>query len=209
MRQIYNMNESGCMEEEELTPLILAPPPAVAASGQAGQDKQDILQCISACAQQTRLSLANLLPSRFVIGTSRRKCTTAGFRDAHKHCFLCESDFCFFFYAGLSRSLGTHALPSHARILSQLLILLGINDCYLKRMWITTIIFVTDEVFVYLLVPCLFQKNSCCYNFLIVSCLWSDLKLSKIPTQLAYRCFRDNLLKINAFSFSFCFLNQD
>lgn len=64
MRQIYNMNESACGEDEELTPapaLVLAPPPAVAA-----QQQQDILQCISACAQQTRLSLANLLPSRFV-----------------------------------------------------------------------------------------------------------------------------------------------
>ncbi|XP_062531094.1 kinesin-like protein unc-104 isoform X3 [Bombyx mori] len=58
MRQIYNMNESSCVEDEETTPLgappsIGAPPPPA-----------DILQCISACAQQTRLSLANLLPSR-------------------------------------------------------------------------------------------------------------------------------------------------
>lgn len=63
MRQIYNMNESLCPEDEELPPpLVLAPPPAVLAQ----QQQQDILQCISACAQQTRLSLANLLPSRFV-----------------------------------------------------------------------------------------------------------------------------------------------
>lgn len=63
MRQIYNMNESACPEDEEPPPpLVLAPPPAVLAQ----QQQQDILQCISACAQQTRLSLANLLPSRFV-----------------------------------------------------------------------------------------------------------------------------------------------
>ncbi|KAG6447654.1 hypothetical protein O3G_MSEX005088 [Manduca sexta] len=76
MRQIYNMNESSCAEEEDPVPLLLAPPPALApgpatgpasgfASGTAGQPPAaDILQCISACAQQTRLSLANLLPSR-------------------------------------------------------------------------------------------------------------------------------------------------
>ncbi|XP_026321724.1 kinesin-like protein unc-104 isoform X4 [Hyposmocoma kahamanoa] len=61
MRQIYNMNESAYPEDEEPPPLlVLAPPPAVLAQ----QQQQDILQCISACAQQTRLSLANLLPSR-------------------------------------------------------------------------------------------------------------------------------------------------
>lgn len=64
MRQIYNMNEAAYAEEEETPPLVLAPPPAVLAA--QGQNQQDILQCISACAQQTRLSLANLLPSRFV-----------------------------------------------------------------------------------------------------------------------------------------------
>ncbi|XP_047992660.1 kinesin-like protein unc-104 isoform X3 [Leguminivora glycinivorella] len=58
MRQIYNMNESLC-DEEEAPPLVLAPPPAVAQA-----TPPDILQCISAAAQQTRLSLANLLPSR-------------------------------------------------------------------------------------------------------------------------------------------------
>lgn len=64
MRQIYNMNESACPEDEEPPQLlVLAPPPAVLAQ----QQQQDILQCISACAQQTRLSLANLLPSRFVL----------------------------------------------------------------------------------------------------------------------------------------------
>ncbi|CAD0202710.1 unnamed protein product [Chrysodeixis includens] len=60
MRQIYNMNESACAEDEEAPPLVLAPPPAVAAA----TPPADILHCISACAQQTRLSLANLLPSR-------------------------------------------------------------------------------------------------------------------------------------------------
>ncbi|XP_063365767.1 kinesin-like protein unc-104 [Cydia amplana] len=59
MRQIYNMNESLC-EEEEAPPLVLAPPPALAQA----PPTPDILQCISAAAQQTRLSLANLLPSR-------------------------------------------------------------------------------------------------------------------------------------------------
>ncbi|XP_026747752.1 kinesin-like protein unc-104 isoform X3 [Trichoplusia ni] len=60
MRQIYNMNESVCAEDEEVPPLVLAPPPAAAAA----PPPADILHCISACAQQTRLSLANLLPSR-------------------------------------------------------------------------------------------------------------------------------------------------
>ncbi|XP_063625923.1 kinesin-like protein unc-104 [Cydia splendana] len=59
MRQIYNMNESLC-EEDEAPPLVLAPPPALAQA----PPTPDILQCISAAAQQTRLSLANLLPSR-------------------------------------------------------------------------------------------------------------------------------------------------
>ncbi|XP_073962164.1 kinesin family member unc-104 isoform X3 [Choristoneura fumiferana] len=54
MRQIYNMNESA-YDEEEPPPALPAPPAAA---------PPDILQCISACAQQTRLSLANLLPSR-------------------------------------------------------------------------------------------------------------------------------------------------
>ncbi|CAH1639058.1 unnamed protein product [Spodoptera littoralis] len=67
MRQIYNMNESACAEDEA-PPLVLAPPPHVAAGGAAGgvagAPPPDILHCISACAQQTRLSLANLLPSR-------------------------------------------------------------------------------------------------------------------------------------------------
>ncbi|XP_047521672.1 kinesin-like protein unc-104 isoform X4 [Pieris napi] len=58
MRQIYNMNESACSEDDEPTPTIRPPSPPI----QAKQD--DLLQCISACAQQTRLSLANLLPSR-------------------------------------------------------------------------------------------------------------------------------------------------
>ncbi|KAJ0174763.1 hypothetical protein K1T71_009871 [Dendrolimus kikuchii] len=62
MRQIYNMNESSCGDEEEPVPLVLSPPPAVA--NQQPPPAADILQCISACAQQTRLSLANLLPSR-------------------------------------------------------------------------------------------------------------------------------------------------
>ncbi|XP_075980835.1 kinesin family member unc-104 isoform X3 [Anticarsia gemmatalis] len=60
MRQIYNMNEGACGEEDEPAPLQLAPPPAAAAPAPPA----DILHCISACAQQTRLSLANLLPSR-------------------------------------------------------------------------------------------------------------------------------------------------
>ncbi|XP_059057843.1 kinesin-like protein unc-104 [Achroia grisella] len=72
MRQIYNMNESAYAEEEEQPPLVLAPPPAVAAvtasasasASAATAAQSEILQCISACAQQTRLSLANLLPSR-------------------------------------------------------------------------------------------------------------------------------------------------
>ncbi|XP_063895123.1 kinesin-like protein unc-104 isoform X7 [Helicoverpa armigera] len=55
MRQIYNMNECACDDE----PLVLAPAPLPAVPPQP-----DILHCISACAQQTRLSLANLLPSR-------------------------------------------------------------------------------------------------------------------------------------------------
>ncbi|XP_050549699.1 kinesin-like protein unc-104 isoform X10 [Spodoptera frugiperda] len=69
MRQIYNMNESACAEDEA-PPLVLAPPPHVgiaaggAGGGAAGAPPPDILHCISACAQQTRLSLANLLPSR-------------------------------------------------------------------------------------------------------------------------------------------------
>ncbi|XP_063537381.1 kinesin-like protein unc-104 isoform X2 [Cydia strobilella] len=61
MRQIYNMNESLC-EEDEAPPLVLAPPPALAQA--PPPPTPDILQCISAAAQQTRLSLANLLPSR-------------------------------------------------------------------------------------------------------------------------------------------------
>ncbi|KOB76657.1 Uncharacterized protein OBRU01_04754 [Operophtera brumata] len=64
MRQIYNMNEAAYAEEEESSPLVLAPPPALVQAQALGQSQQDILQCISACAQQTRLSLANLLPSR-------------------------------------------------------------------------------------------------------------------------------------------------
>ncbi|KAF9424591.1 hypothetical protein HW555_000402 [Spodoptera exigua] len=70
MRQIYNMNESACAEDDA-PPLVLAPPPHVAGGaaggvvgGAAGAQPPDILHCISACAQQTRLSLANLLPSR-------------------------------------------------------------------------------------------------------------------------------------------------
>lgn len=71
MRQIYNMNESACAEDDAAPPMVLAPPPLPAIPGhtlgQAGQaPPADILHCISACAQQTRLSLANLLPSRFV-----------------------------------------------------------------------------------------------------------------------------------------------
>lgn len=70
------MNESACAEDEA-PPLVLAPPPHVgiaaggAGGGAAGAPPPDILHCISACAQQTRLSLANLLPSRFVTGTRR------------------------------------------------------------------------------------------------------------------------------------------
>lgn len=72
MRQIYNMNEAAYAEEEETTPLVLAPPPAVLQAQAQGAGQQDILQCISACAQQTRLSLANLLPSRFVVASLTR-----------------------------------------------------------------------------------------------------------------------------------------
>ncbi|KPJ02360.1 Kinesin-like protein unc-104 [Papilio xuthus] len=68
MRQIYNMNET-CGEEEDVSPslpALPAPPspgePALAPA--PAPHSPDILQCISACAQQTRLSLANLLPSR-------------------------------------------------------------------------------------------------------------------------------------------------
>ncbi|CAB3253143.1 unnamed protein product [Arctia plantaginis] len=66
MRQIYNMNESACAEDDEPAPLVLAPPPGAASpAAPAGPaPPADILHCISACAQQTRLSLANLLPSR-------------------------------------------------------------------------------------------------------------------------------------------------
>ncbi|CAG9130602.1 unnamed protein product [Plutella xylostella] len=53
MRQIYNMNESAAEEEESDRPPSPRPAP-----------QPDLLQCISVCAQQTRLSLANLLPSR-------------------------------------------------------------------------------------------------------------------------------------------------
>ncbi|RVE45455.1 hypothetical protein evm_009890 [Chilo suppressalis] len=60
MRQIYNMNESAYGEEDDPVPPASITPPAAAATA-AGPD---ILQCISAAAQQTRLSLANLLPSR-------------------------------------------------------------------------------------------------------------------------------------------------
>ncbi|GBP28430.1 Kinesin-like protein KIF1B [Eumeta japonica] len=63
MRQIYNMNENSYSEDEDPEPepelLVLDPPPKPAIPSQP-----DLLQCISACAQQTRLSLANLLPSR-------------------------------------------------------------------------------------------------------------------------------------------------
>ncbi|CAH2043360.1 unnamed protein product, partial [Iphiclides podalirius] len=66
MRQIYNMNESACGDEEEdVSPSAPAlPSPEAQAQGSAPATQPDILQCISACAQQTRLSLANLLPSR-------------------------------------------------------------------------------------------------------------------------------------------------
>ncbi|XP_049875974.1 kinesin-like protein unc-104 isoform X4 [Pectinophora gossypiella] len=64
MRQIYNMNESAGGEDEEPPPLVLQPPPAVLAQQQQQQQPADLLQCISAAAQHTRLSLANLLPSR-------------------------------------------------------------------------------------------------------------------------------------------------
>ncbi|KPJ15600.1 Kinesin-like protein KIF1B [Papilio machaon] len=71
MRQIYNMNET-CGEEEDVSPslpALPAPPspgePVLAPLAPApAPHSPDILQCISACAQQTRLSLANLLPSR-------------------------------------------------------------------------------------------------------------------------------------------------
>ncbi|XP_038222793.1 kinesin-like protein unc-104 isoform X5 [Zerene cesonia] len=52
MRQIYNMSEGAGGEEEERP----ASPPARADA--------DLLQCLSAAAHHTRLSLANLLPSR-------------------------------------------------------------------------------------------------------------------------------------------------
>lgn len=86
MRQIYNMNESACPEDEEPpTLLVLAPPPAVLAQ----QQQQDILQCISACAQQTRLSLANLLPSRFVsprwYAAARNKLVGLGLKPFSNH----------------------------------------------------------------------------------------------------------------------------
>lgn len=69
MRQIYNMNESA-YDEEEQPPALPAPPAPPAAA------PPDILQCISACAQQTRLSLANLLPSRFVTAAAAPQWTT-------------------------------------------------------------------------------------------------------------------------------------
>ncbi|VVC97408.1 unnamed protein product [Leptidea sinapis] len=59
MRQIYNMNETSHPEEEE-SPSAQEP----TAFPFPSEKSDDILQCISACAQQTRLSLANLLPSR-------------------------------------------------------------------------------------------------------------------------------------------------
>ncbi|CAK1555892.1 unnamed protein product [Leptosia nina] len=61
MRQIYNMNESACSEDDEPTPTIRPPSPPIQ---QTPKPDADLLQCISACAQQTRLSLVNLLPSR-------------------------------------------------------------------------------------------------------------------------------------------------
>ena len=67
MRQIYNMNEGACAEEEAPAP----PAPPTAPAGLAPPD--DLLQCISTCANNTRLSLANLLPSRLV----REKQTSA------------------------------------------------------------------------------------------------------------------------------------
>ncbi|XP_052743331.1 kinesin-like protein unc-104 isoform X6 [Bicyclus anynana] len=57
MRQIYNMNESAYADEDEPATPVPSPPPAPPADA-------DILQCISTCANNTRLSLANLLPSR-------------------------------------------------------------------------------------------------------------------------------------------------
>ncbi|XP_045774783.1 kinesin-like protein unc-104 isoform X7 [Maniola jurtina] len=59
MRQIYNMNESACTDDDEPATPVPSPPPAL----QPPTDT-DILQCISTCANNTRLSLANLLPSR-------------------------------------------------------------------------------------------------------------------------------------------------
>lgn len=67
MRQIYNMNESAADEEESDRPPSPRPAP-----------QPDLLQCISVCAQQTRLSLANLLPSRFV-GNRRSVMVVWGF----------------------------------------------------------------------------------------------------------------------------------
>ncbi|CAH0720429.1 unnamed protein product, partial [Brenthis ino] len=52
------MNESVCADDEPPAP---APAPAPAPPAPA---PDDILQCISTCANNTRLSLANLLPSR-------------------------------------------------------------------------------------------------------------------------------------------------
>ncbi|XP_068617995.1 kinesin-like protein unc-104 [Battus philenor] len=64
MRQIYNMNESACGEEEDDVSPSIPALPSPEPLGTAPAPSPDILQCISACAQQTRLSLANLLPSR-------------------------------------------------------------------------------------------------------------------------------------------------
>ncbi|XP_039756147.1 kinesin-like protein unc-104 isoform X8 [Pararge aegeria] len=59
MRQIYNMNESAYADEDEPATPVPSPPPAI-----PPPTDSDILQCISTCANNTRLSLANLLPSR-------------------------------------------------------------------------------------------------------------------------------------------------
>ncbi|XP_041982439.1 kinesin-like protein unc-104 isoform X5 [Aricia agestis] len=56
MRAIYNMNESAYADED-------APPARTDADAYARPDAP-LAQCISACANNTRLSLANLLPSR-------------------------------------------------------------------------------------------------------------------------------------------------
>lgn len=79
MRQIYNMNESiGEAVNEGVGPVQglgsahstgaiqgLGPSHGTGPA-QDTPPPSELLQCLTACAHQTRLSLANLLPSRFV-----------------------------------------------------------------------------------------------------------------------------------------------